>query len=257
MPAWPPHTDMLWSARPSGPAKSTAFPHGGQSWERRTKAGWRELLPERRLFLSEEEWDLFPPLPHCPNSGGGRSGRTLVVPNCCCHIWQQTQEICKDFFSRKKKNVTANSPFNRKKLCKMIYHFFNFQFKCVNQLNNEAGFVREIHRRPNKRCVKLWWKQHTLATGAGYCDLCVCMCFLCRDVFLCLCVAGRRLMRYECILPSSMVFLGVTVKVNLCTREWVHGWWRQGHVSPTRPIWFRGLRSTLHLLFLPNLCTWG
>lgn len=43
-------------------------------------------------------------------------------------------------------------------------------------------------------------------------------------------------MRYECILPSSVVFLGVTVKVNLGTRERVHGWWRQGHVSPARPI---------------------
>lgn len=79
----------------------------------------------------------------------------------------------------------------------------------------------------------------------------------CVFVFVCASVPGQRLMRYECILPSSMVFLGVTVKVNLGTRERVHGWRRQGHVSPARPIWFRGLCSTLHLLFLPNLCTWG
>lgn len=101
---------------------------------------------------------------------------------------------------------------------------------------------------------------HTLGTGAGYCDLCVCMRFFSRRGFLCLCascVPGQRLMRYEWILPSSVVFLGVTVKVNLSTRERVHGWWRQGHVSPTCPIWFRGLCSTFHLLFLPNLCTWG
>lgn len=68
---------------------------------------------------------------------------------------------------------------------------------------------------------------------------------------------GQRLMRYECILPSSVVLLGITVKVNLCSGEWVHGWRRQGHVSPACPIWFRGLCSTFRLLFLSNLCTWG
>lgn len=104
--------------------------------------------------------------------------------------------------------------------------------------------------------------KHTqsLATGAGYCDLCVSMCFLlptCAFVFVCISSGGPRLMRYERVLPSSVVFLRVTVKVDLGTRERVHGWRRQGHVSPTCPIWFRGLCSTLHLLFLPNLCTWG
>lgn len=102
--------------------------------------------------------------------------------------------------------------------------------------------------------------KHTLHACGGYCDLFVCICLFfnfCWPIFLCLCVAGQRLMRYECILPSSMVFLGVMVKVDLCTRQWVHGWWRQGHVSPTCPIRFRGLCSTLRLLFLSSFYTWG
>lgn len=101
-------------------------------------------------------------------------------------------------------------------------------------------------------------KRHTGGTGAGYCDLCVCMCFSWRRVFLCLCVSvsGQRLMRYEWVSPSSVVFLRVAVKVNFGTRERVHGWGRQGNVRPTCPIWFRAFCSTLHLLFLSNLCTW-
>lgn len=80
---------------------------------------------------------------------------------------------------------------------------------------------------------------HTLGTGAGYCDLCVCMCFFCPREFFRVCVhlfPCPRLMRYERILPSSVAFLRVAVKVNLGTRERVHGWWRKGHVSPTCPI---------------------
>lgn len=75
-------------------------------------------------------------------------------------------------------------------------------------------------------------------------------------LWLCACVPGVRLMRCECILPSAVVFLRVMVKVDLSTGERMHGWWWQGHISPACPIWFSGLCSTLHLFFLPNLCTW-
>ena len=76
-------------------------------------------------------------------------------------------------------------------------------------------------------------------------------------LWLCARAAQVRLMRCDCILPSAMVFLWVMVKVNLSTREGVHGWQWKGHISPACPIWFSGLCSTFHLLFLPNLCTWG
>lgn len=86
MPAWPPHIGKLWSAHPSGLVKWTAFPRGGQSWGRKTRAGRREPLPARRIFLSVGGWDPSPPPPRCLDSGGGRSGRTWAGPNCCCRI---------------------------------------------------------------------------------------------------------------------------------------------------------------------------
>lgn len=107
----------------------------------------------------------------------------------------------------------------------------------------------------------LGWKYTQTHTGHRcrimWPPCCVCVSSLNMHLCLCASVSGSGLMRYECILPSTGVFLRVTVKVNLSTGERVHRWWRQGHVSPTCPIWFRGLWSTLYLLFLPDLCTWG
>lgn len=142
MPAWPPHIGKLWSAHPSGLVKWTAFPRGGQSWGRKTRAGRREPLPARRTSLSVGGWDPSPPPPRCLDSGGGRSGRTWAGPNCCCRIWQKwfwikgwrQQDKCKDPKNTKILLFTITyNHFLKINLTKLILKLYS-KWKCWESL---------------------------------------------------------------------------------------------------------------------------
>lgn len=113
-------------------------------------------------------------------------------------------------------------------------------FKCFFQI-----FQGGVHLDPPRIAVCQW---HVLILigiplchqlmFAGICiteDLGKFLCHL-SQIPLDFSLPGQRLMRSGRMLPSFMVFLGVTVEVDLGSWERVHGWWRQGHVSPTCPI---------------------
>lgn len=231
-------------------------------------AGCRALLGAMKFSPSGEEWDPSPPHHHCPDSDDGTSEPTWAWPSCCCRTWNARRDTV--YVRRAGNSTGAGAAVMRKNSNNLtvysIGHYCKVAFiltYCCCPRANRSNWICILTKHRGKLHLRLcpgWDGSHgtsrnRLGTGAGQCNPCFVSCHV--FVVVCTCSTGGRLMRCECMLPSAVVFLRVMVKVNLSTREGMHGWWRQGHISPACPIWFSGLCSTLHLLFLPNLCTWG